>query len=99
MTKNKIIKREKIIKAAANLFFEKGFSNTSIDDIIKITGGSKREIYNEFGNKSGLFSVIIETYTDKVSHEVKLEKLDENNLELSLKKFKLTIKLSLGNPS
>ncbi len=87
MTKNKIIKREKIIKSASTLFFEKGFSNTNIDDIIKITGGSKRDIYNEFGNKSGLFSAIIETYTDRVSHEVQFEKFDENNLELSLKKF------------
>ena len=83
----KKIKREKIIKSASTLFFEKGFSYTSIDDIIKITGGSKRDIYNEFGNKSGLFSAIIETYTDRVSHEVQFEKFDENNLELSLKKF------------
>ena len=75
MAKNKIIKNEKIITAAANLFFEKGFSNTSIDDVIKVTGGSKRDIYNEFGNKSGLFSVIIQTYTDRVIHEVKLENL------------------------
>ena len=87
MMKKKTIKREKIVKAAADLFFEKGFSSTSINDIIKVTGGSKREIYNEFGNKSGLFSIIIETYTDKVSQELKLEKFDENNLELSLKKF------------
>ena len=87
MAKNKITKRENIIKGASKLFFEKGFSNTSIDDIIKVTGGSKRDIYNEFGNKSGLFSVIIQVYTDKVSHKVKLEKLDEDNLGLSLKKF------------
>jgi len=45
---NKIIKREKIIKTASNLFLEKGFSYTSIDDIVKVTGGSKRNIYNEF---------------------------------------------------
>ena len=87
MTKKKITKREKIINAASNLFFEKGFSSTSIDDIIKVTGGSKRDIYNEFGNKSKLFSVIIEMYTDRVLNEVKFEKFDENHLELSLKKF------------
>ena len=33
MAKKKIIKREIIIKEASNLFFEKGFSYTSIDDI------------------------------------------------------------------
>ncbi len=87
MTKNKINKKDKIIKAAADLFFEKGFSNTSIDDIIKVTGGSKRDIYNGFGNKSGLLSEIIRLYTDRVSHEVRLERFDENDLESSLKEF------------
>lgn len=87
MTKNKIKKREKIITAASNLFFEKGFSNTSIDEIIKVTGGSKRNIYNEFGNKSGLLSAIIKKYTDKTLYESQLEKFDESNLELSLKKI------------
>lgn len=87
MSEKKNIRRDKIIKSAAKLFFNKGFSNTSIDDIIKITGGSKREIYNEFGNKSGLLSVIIETYTGKVLDGLKLHEFDETNLELSLKKF------------
>lgn len=98
MTKKKIIKKEKIIKVASNLFFEKGFSNTSIDDIIKVTGGSKRDIYNEFGNKSGLLSVIIETYTNKVVDEVQFEKFDENNLELSLKKFGYSLVQSYMKP-
>lgn len=98
MAKKKSVKKEKIIKAAANLFFEKGFSSTSIDDIIKVTGGSKRDIYNEFGNKSGLFSVIIETYTDKVTQELKLEKLDEKNLESSLKNFSYELVQSYMKP-
>ena len=98
MTKNKMSKREKIIKAAANLFFDKGFSNTNIDDIINVTGGSKRDIYNEFGSKSGLLSVIIKIYTDRVAHAVQLEKFDENNLELSLKKFGFGLAQSYMKP-
>ncbi len=98
MAKNKIIRREKIINVAANLFFEKGFSSTSIDDIIKVTGGSKRDIYNEFGNKSGLLSMIIEIYTNKVLHEIGLEKLDVNNIELSLKKFGYALAQSYMKP-
>jgi len=98
MAKKKIIKRERIIKEASNLFFKKGFSGTSIDDIIKVTGGSKRDIYNEFGNKSGLFSVIIETCTNSVLQEVQFEKFDENNLELSLKKFAYALVQSYMKP-
>ena len=98
MSENKITRREKIIKVASKLFFEKGFSNTSIDDIIKLTGGSKRDIYNEFKNKSGLLSEIIKIYTDRVSHEVQLEKFDENNVELSLKKFGYGLAQSYTKP-
>ena len=98
MTKKRIIKREKIIKDASNLFFEKGFSNTSIDNIIKVTGGSNRDIYKEFGNKSGLLSVIIKIHTDRVSQEVQLEKFDENNIEVSLKKFAYGLAQSYMRP-
>ena len=98
MKKKESVKREKIIKSASSLFFEKGFSYTSIDDIIKVTGGSKRDIYNEFGNKSGLFSAIIEMYTGYVFDQAAIEKFDENNLELSLKKFGYALVQSYMKP-
>lgn len=52
-------RREAILNAAAELFFENGYAATSIDAIIERVGGSKRNIYSEFGGKEGLFTALV----------------------------------------
>lgn len=52
-------RREVILQAAADIFFEQGYAATSIDAIIERLGGSKRTIYAEFGNKEGLFTALV----------------------------------------
>ena len=51
-------------QAAAEVFFEQGYAATSIDAIIERAGGSKRNIYSEFGNKQGLFTAIVRENAD-----------------------------------
>ena len=40
-----------ILNSAQELFFNKGFDETSLEMIINKAGGSRRSIYNEFGDK------------------------------------------------
>jgi TetR/AcrR family transcriptional repressor of mexJK operon len=49
-----------ILDAAQNLFYNLGFDETSLAMIIKDAGGSRRSIYNEFGNKHGLLMAVIQ---------------------------------------
>ena len=50
-------RRSAILEAAAQVFFEQqGYAATSIDAIIERIGGSKRNIYSEFGSKEGVFT-------------------------------------------
>jgi AcrR family transcriptional regulator len=49
-----------ILDAAQNLFYHKGFDETSLAMIINEAGGSRRSIYNEFGNKQGLLMAVIQ---------------------------------------
>jgi len=49
-----------ILDAAQNLFYNLGFDETSLAMIIKEAGGSRRSIYNEFGNKHGLLMAVIQ---------------------------------------
>lgn len=46
--------RENIIKQAAELFNQKGYSGSSISDIMKATGLQKGGIYNHFSSKDDL---------------------------------------------
>ncbi|MEW6990169.1 TetR/AcrR family transcriptional regulator [Colwelliaceae bacterium 6441] len=50
---------ELILSAAQKLFLKHGFDETSLEMIISEAGGSRRSIYNEFGNKQGLLMAVI----------------------------------------
>lgn len=49
-----------ILKAATELFLKHGYDGTSLDMVIETAGGSRRTIYERFGNKKGLFSATVE---------------------------------------
>jgi len=49
-----------ILAAAQKLFLAKGFDDTSLEMIINESGGSRRAIYNEFGNKEGLLLAVVQ---------------------------------------
>lgn len=57
--------RDVLLEAAATIFFEQGYAATRIDDIIERTGGSKRNIYSEFGSKEGLFAAIVSDHAGR----------------------------------
>ncbi|MBE0380265.1 TetR/AcrR family transcriptional regulator [Pseudoalteromonas prydzensis] len=54
------LKRQQIITAATSLFMEKGFPNTSMDQIAKLAEVSKQTVYSHFKDKNNLF---VETVT------------------------------------
>ena len=67
MVKDSVVEIEKlsprgvlILDAAQKLFYNLGFDETSLAMIINEAGGSRRSIYNEFGNKHGLLMAVIQ---------------------------------------
>jgi AcrR family transcriptional regulator len=54
---------EQIMNAAENLFAEKGYNGTSMNDIVKKSGFSKGAIYNHFESKERLFLSLLEKQT------------------------------------
>jgi AcrR family transcriptional regulator len=63
-------RRAKIIREAANIFYEKGFAGACIDDLIAKVGGSKRTLYNEFGSKEGLFTAMVAALVSRHSTQL-----------------------------
>lgn len=55
---NKIQKKETFIKAAEELFVEKGFENTSIEEIVSRAGLTKRTLYQYFQSKEDLYYAV-----------------------------------------
>lgn len=53
-------KRKEILLAAVELFTEKGYEGTSVDDIALVAGVSKQTVYSHYGNKQTLFALAVE---------------------------------------
>jgi AcrR family transcriptional regulator len=51
---------EAVLAAALECFLEHGFAGTSLDLVIERAGGSRRTLYEHFGNKQRLFVAAVE---------------------------------------
>lgn len=59
LTSRGVIRREQIIDAATEMFLEQGYEAVSVDEIIRVVGGSKTNLYKQFGGKEGLLGEIV----------------------------------------
>jgi len=76
MSRNEL-KRFDIIEAAKTVFLKKGFELTSMDEIAKEAGVSKRTVYSNFGSKENLFSGLMSELCNGKREAVSLE-IDPN---------------------
>lgn len=80
-------RRKALLQAAAEVFFEQGFVATSIDAIIERAGGSKRNIYSEFGSKQGLFNAIVRENSERALSTLAIEDVEGLDLKATLTAF------------
>src|SRR3546814_6941499 len=77
-------RREKILQAATEVFFKSGFAGASIDEVIAKVGGSKRTIYDYFGNKEELFAAIVREIPARALPPLDAEEISTQDLETML---------------
>ncbi|MVU80483.1 TetR family transcriptional regulator [Nocardia sp. ET3-3] len=53
-----------LLDAAVELFWARGFDNTSVEDVSRATGIGNGSIYAAYGNKRGLFLAAFEKYCE-----------------------------------
>ena len=71
-----------VIEKAVLLFWEKGYADTSMDDLVKHTGISRYGIYGEFGNKREFFIKALQHFHLKFSHDL-IQNLDDPDAGLA----------------
>jgi TetR/AcrR family transcriptional repressor of nem operon len=64
------------LSTAVDLFASRGYSDTSMDDIVKATGVSRYGIYGTFGNKRELFEQALERYAESMGKQLYLRLLE-----------------------
>jgi TetR/AcrR family transcriptional repressor of nem operon len=61
---------------AVELFSSKGYSETSMEDIVQATGVSRYGLYGTFGNKRELFEQALDRYADSMGKQAFLRLLE-----------------------
>jgi AcrR family transcriptional regulator len=64
-------KRDLLMESALDIFTEKGYDKTTIDDIVNRTGCGKGTFYRYFDNKEHLFEKLDEIFLETLSSELK----------------------------
>lgn len=53
---------DEVLDQAMDVFWQKGFDNTSVQDLVDATGLNRGSLYNTFGDKADLFAAILKRY-------------------------------------
>lgn len=69
--------RERILDAALNVFSNKGYHSTRIDEIVHESGTSKGSIYFHFPNKEKLFVALVDKFANLLETKVR-ESVNDN---------------------
>jgi AcrR family transcriptional regulator len=92
-------RKQHVIKMAHQLFIEKGFQATSIQDILECSGISKGTFYNYFPSKNELLMEIVKTLYQQLEKD-RSELLigqDPANIEIFIKQIELQVKMNRMN--
>lgn len=67
--------RELVLEKAMDLFWDKGYNATGLNELLQHMGIQRQSLYNAFGNKHALFLEAVRQYGNKVIRKVE-ERLD-----------------------
>jgi len=77
-------KRKAIVEAASLTFLERGFGDTSMDEVAARANVSKRTVYSHFGSKEALFKGIIENRCACIAQPTLGRELADLDIEAAL---------------
>ena len=70
MTRTREFDVNETLDKAMHLFWEKGYIETSVRDLVKCTGFAHAGLYSAFGDKEGLFKAAVRKYCLKIADEM-----------------------------
>ncbi|MEU6861567.1 TetR/AcrR family transcriptional regulator [Glycomyces sp. NPDC046736] len=71
MSRNKNADLDRVLRAATKVFLERGFSATSMSDLVAATGMNRAGLYAAFGSKHQLYITALGRYRDDTEPELR----------------------------
>lgn len=89
------MKRDRIIDAATDLFYERGFRNTTLDDVAERLGATKPVLYSSFSSKTEILAEIctkaLETVLAQAEYAATLDLGPREKLELFVPRYAVAV--------
>jgi TetR/AcrR family transcriptional repressor of nem operon len=76
MTRPREFDPDKALDRAVAMFWERGYAETSMDELVQETGVSRYGFYGTFGSKLDLFEQVLGRYAEKMSRQMMGSLLD-----------------------
>jgi len=54
--------KDDVLDRATQVFWQKGFDDTSVQDLVEATGLNRGSLYNSFGDKAAFFAAVMDRY-------------------------------------
>lgn len=80
-------RRKALVETAAQMFLEVGFDAVSLDALIARVGGSRRNIYDAYGGKEGLFIEVVTKVCEEYARPIVSLELDDSSVGDALLSF------------
>lgn len=97
MARTKAFDPDEVLDSAMHLFWQQGYGDTSIHDLVDATGINRASMYATFGDKQTLFEAALERYVERVSREHAALLSSEGPARKALHRyFNALIRFSLG---
>lgn len=84
-------RRKAILEAAHSLFLSKGYAAVTVDEIVRVSGGSKSAVYKLFGGKKELLEALTESLAGKMLSEMDVERTGGMDVRESLHAMSLKL--------
>ena len=65
MSRSKDFNEDIVLEKAMNVFWQNGYENTSLNDLLSATGLLKGSLYNAFKSKENLFLICLDKYGER----------------------------------
>lgn len=79
-----VARRQAFLQAAREVFLEHGYEAASVNDVVRLAGGSLATLYTQFGSKEGLFLAFMQDQHDRFAREMRPDCVDDLPLEQAL---------------
>jgi AcrR family transcriptional regulator len=79
-----VARRQAFLTAARTVFLEQGYEAASVNDVVRLAGGSLATLYAQFGNKEGLFLAVAQEQHERFVRAMTPDCVDHLPLEKGL---------------